>query len=385
MRRAVGSAAVLGGMLAITWACAPPRAIAQGTSASPLEERAGASDVGGNTAGPALSGGEDPSARTAADADRTPVTAAASPAGASSAGASPAGASQAGASPAGAQPAAASPTPAPPPYAVPFTLRPAIAPQVIRLDTTVDASHDGVALVPTLTAAIRALPDLSPMVRIGMTSWFPSAGGDRSVFLSPLLGALYTPDAGHGLRPAFFAAVTLPLGSGEGSPAPADDSAALAAGRRGRASLDNALFATNYTVLIAGAGLAWLYEGLTIQLDLTLLHGIGSRAPVTSPYDDFTNVVASLWVAYTITPWLMVGAELRHQHFLDMPRAIAAAQTPTMPQQEYQTSLGGGVRVRIPIAGRVALPLGVSYTRGLDGWMWARDNNIVQIDLPLVF
>lgn len=279
------------------------------------------------------------------------------------------------------------PPPPRPPYALPFTLRPAIAPNVVRLDTVLDVSAGGVALVPTLTAAVRVLPDLSPLVRVGMTSWFPASGGDRSVFLSPLLGALYTPDVGFGLRPAFFAAVTLPLGSGEGMPAPADDSQALSAGRRARMSLENAIFATNYTVLIAGAGLAWLYEGLTVQLELTLLHGIGSRAPVASPYDDFTNIVGSLWVGYAIMPWLFVGAELRHQHFLDMPRALASAQTadPSLPQQEHQTSLGGGVRVRIPIAGSIALPLGVSYTRGLNGWMASRDDNVVQLDLPLVF
>lgn len=294
----------------------------------------------------------------------------------------------AGSVPAEVAPPAEAPVPVRPrpPYTMPFTLRPAVAPQVVRLDTVIDANANGVALVPLLTAALRVHPEVSPMVRIGMTSWFPSSGGDRSVFLSPQLGLLYTPDVGFGLRPSFFAGLTVPLGSGEGDPAPSDDGQVLAAGRRARMALDHALFATNFTVLIAGAGLAWLYEGLTVQLDLTILYGAGSRAPLTSPYDDFTNVVAALFVAYAVLPWLSFGAELRHQHLLDVPRAVAAqaAAHPSLPQQEYQTSLGGGVRFRIPIVGAVAIPLGLSYTRGLNGWMWARDHNVFQIDVPIV-
>jgi hypothetical protein len=287
----------------------------------------------------------------------------------------------------GGAPAGSPPPPSRSPYTLPFTLRPAIAPRVVRLDTMLGVDADGVALAPVLTVAVPVIPDLAPMVRVGMASSFPNAGGDRSVFLGPLVGALYTPDVGHGLRPSFFVGVALPLGSGSGTPAPRDDGAALAAGRRARASMDNPLFATNYTMLVAGAGLAWLFEGLTLQLDLTAAYGVGSRAPVADPYDDCANVNVQLWAAYAITPWLALGLELRHQHFVDLPAAIAAQQaaSPTMPQQEHQTSLAGGVRFRIPIAPGVVLPMGISYARGLNGWMWGRDANVVQLDLPLVF
>lgn len=132
--------------------------------------------------------------------------------------------------------------------------------------------------------------------------------------------------------------------------------------------------------------MAWIHEGLTIQLDLTLLYAIGSRAPVRERYDDSTNFVGQLWVGYAALPWLTLGAELRHQRFVDAPAPIrgADAAMPDGPTQAYQTSLAGGVRLRIPL-GSVTLLLAASYARGLDGWMWAHDDNVFQLDLPFAF
>jgi hypothetical protein len=80
-----------------------------------------------------------------------------------------------------------------PKYSIPWGLRPAMAPRIIRSDNSLALSDGGTAFVSTWLAGYRLMPDV-------------------------LLFGLYTPAIAKEWRLPVFVGVTLPFGSGGGTP-----------------------------------------------------------------------------------------------------------------------------------------------------------------------
>lgn len=284
---------------------------------------------------------------------------------------------------------AAPASPAPPPYVLPFQLRPAIAVNVVRVDFPLamysrqnESVAGGWTIAPTIVAAYKVLPWLSPLIRLGMFSNSPTTGASGTGFDDPLVGVLATPNPGGGFRPSVYAAFTIPIGSGGGDAPDPGVAAATGRGRAARSYLDNALMLPNYFAAIQGVGLAYLRSGFTIQAEATVLEFARVRGPEATQNASVVNSTWNLWLAYSILPQLSVGVELRHQRFLSTPLAVEANHA-----LREQTSVAIGVRTKLVLAPGVVMPLGIAFIRGIDEPMQGSgaSYNTIWLDVPVVF
>jgi hypothetical protein len=279
--------------------------------------------------------------------------------------------------------AAAAPAP-PAPYSVPWLMRPAAPANGVRVDETLafdvppGASGTTTAAVTSLTATWRRSPRWALVARQSFVRRDPPGAGAGSAFSNPLVGANRLWTAGPRWRGHFFAATTVPVGSGGGDAPSADAAAALAAAVPARSGMDNALFAVNYWTVIAGAGAARVTPGLTVQAEVTVLQLDRVRGPRTQD-GHRTNLTAGVHVGRFLTPRLSVGAEARMQRWMTDAapfRADASARE--------QLTVGAGPRLHFQLGGRWLRP-GLSYSRALDAPMKRRGYDIVQLDVPVSF
>jgi hypothetical protein len=273
---------------------------------------------------------------------------------------------------------AAEPAPAAQPYSLPWQLRPVTVGKVVRSDTSLALYEAGDATVAsTLTAAWALGSHLAPMVRGALV--YDTAGEEPggTALVNPLVGATYAARLQE-LHLAGFLGVTLPVGAGGGLQA---DPAATAAAGRGiaaRSGMDNALFAVNYTALVAGADAAWLGEGATLQGEVTVLQLLHVRGPSTEDARK-TNLTMGLHAGYALRPWLSLGGELRHQRWLSTPAAVRAD-----PTLRDTTTLAAGPRLHLKLDDLKLRP-GVSYAVPLDAPLAEARYHLLQLDLPVVF
>lgn len=287
--------------------------------------------------------------------------------------------------------------PAPPPYSVPWQLRPIVAPSVIRSETSFAFYEDkagggGATIASLLTASYRipgtgpASAGLAPMVRAAFVTDDPAPGNRTrggATFVNPLVGAAYAIKLDGGLRLNAFFGATIPVGGGGGDKPFAGSVNSRAKGLNARAQLDNALFAVNDFTVIPGVGAAYVKDGLTVQIEATLLHLMRVRGDAVQREASKTNMTAGLHVGYFFVPELSVGTELRYQRWLNAPFAVE--KDPTDATRDTLT-LALGPRAHIKL-GELRFRPGVSYQRGLDKPLAAATPNyhIVQVDLPLFF
>jgi hypothetical protein len=280
------------------------------------------------------------------------------------------------------------PTPAtaPAPYSLPWLLRPATPASVVRLDETLAFYSDpasgasGATAVTSLIASWKATPRLVPVLRqIWVHDDPPGVAASGGGFSNPLLGINYLHPFGGGFRASGFLASTIPIGSGGGDAPDPATAAALSAGIPARSAMDNALFAVNYWTLIAGAGIARITPGLTLQAEATVLQLTRVRGPETQDASR-TNFTAGLHAGRFFGRRLSLGAELRLQRWLS-----DAAPVRSNPAAREQLTLGFGPRLHFHVGGRHWLRPGVSYTRALDDPMQDRGYDIVQVDVPFAF
>ena len=282
----------------------------------------------------------------------------------------------------------ASPSAAPAPYSLPLQLRPAVASTVIRLDTALafyedPVSHDsGVTLVPLLLGSYKLSDQLAVLARIGAASDSPPAGASGFAILNPVLGATYALKPAAPLRLAFFLGVALPFGSGGGDDPDPAQKAARIAGVPARSALDNAMFAVNDLTIFPGVDLAYVADGLTLQLEATLLQLTRVRGASDQPDSARTNFTAGVHVGYFFVPALSAAVELRHQRWLSTPKQIEADSTGALRDT---TTLAFGPRVHFKLAQGVSMHPALALVLPLDDPMAARDYRIVQLDLPVAF
>ncbi|MET0551490.1 MAG: hypothetical protein ABW221_00535 [Vicinamibacteria bacterium] len=279
--------------------------------------------------------------------------------------------------------AAASPAPAAP-YSVPWLMRPAAPGNGVRVDETLafdvppGAPGTTATAVTSLTASWRPARRWAFVARQSFVRRDPSGAAAGDAFSNPLLGANRLWTAGARWRGHFFAASTVPIGSGGGDAPSAAAAAALTAAVPARSGMDNALFAVNYWTAIAGAGAARVTPALTVQAEVTVLQLNRVRGARTQD-GHRTNLTAGLHVGRFVTPRLSIGAEARMQRWLTDAAPVRADAS-----ARQQFTVGAGPRLHLKIGSRWLRP-GLSYSRALDAPMKRRGYDILQIDVPVSF
>jgi hypothetical protein len=285
-------------------------------------------------------------------------------------------------------PAEQAPTQSPAPYSLPWQLRPLTVGNVVRSDTSIaffDAkdmttgeTKRGNTLSSMLLGMYKVTPKLAPMVRLAFVYNNEPVGAAGAVVVNPLFGLHYATTIDR-FKLAAFSAVTVPIGQGGGdSPDPADAKAA-SRGIPARSAMDNAMFATNYFAVIGGVGAGYVSDGLTAQVEVTLLQLFKTRGAEMED-DARTNFTAGVHTGYFLARQLSIGGELRYQRWL-----TDAAPVVKDPQARETVTFAIGPRMHFKLAGKRWLRPGISYSRVLDA-PWSNNSyQIVQIDIPYVF
>lgn len=282
--------------------------------------------------------------------------------------------------------------PKPPPYSIPWGLRPALAVNVVRLDSALSffknpvTEDSGSTFVSTLLASYKVTDNISPLIRVGVASNSPPDApmganpGSGTVFLNPVIGVNYSHKV-ESFRLTPFLGVALPLGSGGGNnPAP-KLAAALRDGIPARSAMDNAMFAVNDLVIFPGLGLSYIDHGITFQLEATVLQLTQVRGDEAAQADKSrTNFTAGAHLGYFIIPELSFSVELRHQRWLSTPKAVASA-----PNARDNTTFAFGPRAHIKLGETMWLRPGISFSTPLDDPMADREQKTIQLDIPFLY
>jgi len=287
--------------------------------------------------------------------------------------------------------AAVAPAPAPPltpaekraSYSLPWSLRPALAPNLVRIDTAIVPQDAAFTLVPVLTAGykpIESVPDLGFYARVGVVHHRPEGQENGVVFSNPVAFALYTPEVAPHVRLGLFAGVALPFGGGGGGAPDAASRRTATSGIYARQAMDNAMFAVNYLTPTVGAAVAWIHEGITLQAETTLLQLIRARGEAVDVDDARTNFTAGLHAGYRILKVLTASLEAHHQRFLTTPASVAANSA-----ARDQTTVGGGFRLNLPLSDKVITRPGLAYFHPVDDPMATAGHRVIVFDLPVAF
>jgi len=280
-------------------------------------------------------------------------------------------------------PPVASPAPPAPPYSLPWQLRPVVAANVIRSDSTVAfyenaAGVSGSTVATMLLASFKVTPHLAPLVRLGFVqNTAPGMAPDGTSFINPIVGATYARPVGS-IRLAGFLAGTVPIGQGStGTAMNSGAAGANSAGIAARSGMDNAMYAVNYFTVIGGIGAAYVAHGFTAQIEATVLQL--TRVRTSTGDSSRTNSTAGLHLGYFLIPQLSLGGELRYQRWLS-----DAAPVKANPVNRETVTVAIGPRAHFKLGKNWFRP-GISYARGLDKPLTTASYNMVQVDLPFAF
>ncbi|MDP3275342.1 MAG: hypothetical protein Q8Q09_09125 [Deltaproteobacteria bacterium] len=292
-------------------------------------------------------------------------------------------------------PAPAAPAPAPTTpamaraaYALPWTMRPAVAPTLARIESSVAIRDDGVSAVTLLTGGYAFVPtELGVYGRIGATNFTANSNGTVTAGVTnPLLMLLWTPQLARGLRLTVFAATTLPLGTGGGTMPDSFSRSANASGILTRSAMDNALFAVDYLTPIVGLGAVYMTHGWTFQAETTVLQLVRARGHHNPNNSDAarTNFTAGLNVGYLLHRYVTASGELHYQHWINAPNLLAPTMANPNPYHG-QASFEIGLRANLPVSRTILARPGISFGMGLGGRMADVGYKVVHIDLPFAF
>jgi hypothetical protein len=273
---------------------------------------------------------------------------------------------------------------APAPYSLPWQMRPTVAVNVVRTDTSfafyepVDGGG-GFTTASMLLASWKVTPRLAPFVRFGAVRNAPGTGPAASSVVNPALGATYALPLGESMRLALFLGLTLPVGmSGGNSPEPAV-AAATRSGILARSAMDNAMFAVNDFTVFPGVGLSYSAGGFTAQVEATILQLTRVRGEQVQTDSAKTNFTSGLHLGYFLHTAVSLGGEVRYQRWLSTPSLI------TSPEQRDNLTVAVGPRFHLKVREGLVLRPGLSYSLALDAPMSKLRYSIVQLDVPIVF
>jgi hypothetical protein len=249
----------------------------------------------------------------------------------------------------------------------------------VRADSAVAAFNDAngnldISETTALSATYRLTEHWAPTVRLVVAgNNAPGAALDGGSIGNPMVGATYTRTMGN-RRLALLAATTLPIGTG-GDPQTAKTNAASITAR----PADEAMFEVDYVSAIAGADLAYVKRGVTLQAEAMLRQSVrvrGERDPFR------TRAALGAHVGTMLGRHVSVGADLLYQRWLSHPTELDDAGLTRL-------TLAAGARLHVHV-GKASLRPGLSYTRGLGAtdrgpMMITNRTNAVTFDLPVLF
>lgn len=271
--------------------------------------------------------------------------------------------------------------PRPPTYTLPFYLRPAVAPNVVRIDGVLVPQKAQTTTVGLLLAGGRLTRDFGLYGRVGYARNSPDVGPSGGGVTNPIAIALYTPVIAPFTRLALFGGVTAPIGQGGGNSPDAGTRAAMGAGIYARSAMDNALFAVNYMTPTAGAGVAYIKGGWTLQAEVTILQLFRVRGDQKDLDESRTNSTAGALVGIPILdPSLMAIAEVHYQRWLSTPRAVEANGS-----LRQQGSAGIGLRGNFLVGSGVWMRPAIGLFMPIDDPMKQNESRIFHVDLPVTF
>ena len=266
-------------------------------------------------------------------------------------------------------------------YSLPFSLRPAIVPTVVRLDAAVVDTKTGGVLASTFTAGAQVAPNLGVYVRGAFVRVSPDAGNSATGIANPSVFALYGLKMPSGWKSNVFAGLALPLGQGGGNKPDVRRSLAVGSGVYARQAMDNALFAVNFATPMVGAGVARVANGLTVQIEGTVLQLIRARGEDVEKDSTRTNFTTGVHVGYAvIDPLLVVSTEAHYQRWLSTPAAVTADGN-----RREQATVGLGLRSNLVLSGSITARPGIGYFLPVDAPMTKGEYRSIVIDLPVTF
>lgn len=325
------------------------------------------------------------------------------------------------------------PKPKPPPYSPPWKLRGVAAATAIVSDTQFakyesqaapnGESYGGLSIVETVLGSYKITPEFAALIRLGVVQDSAPSAPNATVtmsgaaFMNPVIGGTYGMKF-NDFRLNFFLGFALPVLSGGGGDNP--NVFARNARRQGpyaRAAMDNAMFAVNDFVVFPGVGFAYVKNGLTVQVEVTVLEllrvkgdGVGTNAAgaptpgvLEQPEKVKTNLTSGLHIGYFVMPMLSLGAELHYQRWLNAPIAIEQAEDlkdkgTTLNRAQViaeasrdQMSVEIGPRFHFKIGEKSWIRPGIAYERGIDRPMAATGSGAganyhnIQIHIPVSF
>jgi hypothetical protein len=275
------------------------------------------------------------------------------------------------------------------------------------LDTTgafmQTSGKEGFTGVSMLSGSFQVLKGFALALRLGLVGNSPPAlapvmgmpppPGGAVAIINPAVSAMYSLELPAYLRLAFFLGVTVPVGMGGGDKPDPNTFAATKAGAFARSSMDNAMFGIDDFSIFPGLDFAFIFHGLTVQVEATVIQAIRVRGSAPGPVDMTgkptpakdpdamkTNFTTGAHVGYFIVPVFSLGAEVRYQSFLSTPAAVA--KTPALRDN---LSIAVGPRFHVRLGESAWFRPGISYARGLKGTLGTNDYNIAQLDLPFTF
>ncbi len=271
-------------------------------------------------------------------------------------------------------------------YSLPWVMRPAIAPNLIRLDTVyanyaAPNGNGGGIVVSMLTAGYRPIPSMQTLgfyFRMAFNANMPAAGSSGAGLSNPMLMALWTPEIAPNVRLSVFGALAIPVGMGGGNDPDMNTRNAVRGGIQPRLAMDNALFAMNYLTPVVGLGAVWTHRGLTVQAEATVLQLIRVRGEAKDPDDLRTNFTVGAHVGYRIIPHLTASAEVHYQHWLWTPSAV-----PENLRGQFTATLG--LRANLPVTQAGILRPGVALSLPVGGAMETNNYWALQVDVPFAF
>jgi hypothetical protein len=270
-------------------------------------------------------------------------------------------------------------------YSLPWTMRPAVAPTLARLDSSMAFSTPGFTAVTLLTGGYAFVPGtLGLYGRAGVVHQTPETGAAATVVSNPIVFGLYTPLVAPGWRLTVFAGVALPVGGGGGDSADPNSLRTVRSGIPARSAMDNALFAVNYLTPTVGVGAAFIRYGVTAQAEVTVLQLIRVRGESRDADAMRTNFTAGLHLGYLVLPWLTASAEFHYQHWLHNPSLDPTATAPA-GKARGQATVEIGARANLPLSATVLARPGISFGLPLGGPMDADAYRILHLDFPVVF
>ena len=268
-------------------------------------------------------------------------------------------------------------------YTLPFAMRPAVAPNLVRIDAAYAIHDKATATASTITGGYKPFDgtDLGFYARVGVVHNSVDAGKNAGGIGNPLLFALFTPEVAPKVRLGFFSGLTLPIGMGGGDVAKTDAvRAGVGGGIYARQAMDNALFATNYMTPTVGASIAWIDKGFTLQAEATALYLVRVRGESLDKEPARTNFTSGVHAGYLIANLVNVGVEAHYQRWLSTPAAVQKDSS-----FRDQMTVGGGARVNVPLTDSILARPGIAYFHPVDDPMAKNGYRVVQIDVPVAF